>query len=705
MKNHLSRLLLLVLLIFSVNTYFAQKGTDQRLAAQYYADQEYDKAVIYYEKLYNKTHDQNFYSKLLNCFIELKEFKNGERLVKKRIKRFPFKLEFLADLGHLYGINNDQGKANQANDRAIKQLSPDNEQIINLANSFLKYQEPELAIQTYLKGRKLLKGAYPFNTELAQVYNLQGDTEGMLNEYLDLLSYQESYIQSVQNALQTALNPDENGEKKSLLKTLLIKKIQKNPDKKVYSEMLIWVYIQEKNFNGAFLQTKALDKRLKETGKRIISLAKLSYTNKDYQTAIKCYEYVIDKGSKNYYFNTSKMELVNVYRQKVIGAKSYTETDLLKLEEHYKSTLNELGKNATTFPLMQGLAHLQAFYMHNTTSAIDLLKEIAEIPRLKQHNLARTKIELADINLFIGEIWEASLLYSQVEKSFKYDQLGEIAKFKNARISFYTGDFEWAKTQLDVLKASTSKLIANDAMQLSILITDNIILDTNKIPLMLYAQADLLAYQNKNEEALNLLDSLKKGFPYHEIADDILFKRYEINYKQQKYEAAVKNLEQIVADYSYDILADDALYNLAQLYDNQLDDKTKAAEFYKKIMFDYQSSVYGVESRKRYRDIENKDRIFAIGDVPEEVKGYDFNEKNKDLSSVEKNNFFYNIKANGNYKIYNSKRQLMKEGIFEDYKLVDGKWYRYDQEGNLIKIKKYKDGKYIGDEPISEQQN
>ena len=482
-------------------------------------------------------------------------------------------------------------------------MTPNNQQIIDLANGYLKYKKNNYAIDTYKKGRKLLKGTYPFNFELAQVHYSDGNIKAMINEYLDLLEYQESYIQSVQNALQTTLSSDDDGEQKKLLKTLLIDKVQKKAEKKVFSEMLIWVYIQNKNFGGAFIQAKAIDKREKELGKRIHALANLCLENKDYKNAIKCYQYLIDKGPENYYYLSSKMDLVNVYNQKILNAKTYTNEDLSSLENIYLSTISELGKTAQTVSLLQGLAHLQAFYLHQIDEAVSLLNEIINLPRIKLHDKAKSKLELADVLLFTGEIWEASLLYSQVEKDFKHDRLGEIAKFKNAKISFYTGDFSWSKTQLDVLKASTSKLIANDAMQLSILITDNIGIDTTEAPLLMFAIADLLAYQNKNMEALAMLDSLKLAFPNHTIADDILYKRYEINFKQKKYEKASINLNDLIANFAYDILADDAIYNLALLYDNYLADEAKAAENYKKILFDYKDSIYIVNARKRYREL------------------------------------------------------------------------------------------------------
>lgn len=582
----------------------AQETTDQEIASEYYSKKEYSKAVIYYQKLFNKTPNQLFYTKLLNCFIELEEFKNGEKLVKKQIKNNPFDPSYNADLANLYKVSGKENEAKQTIDKAIKQLIP-NQQVINeLAMAFMRYQELDAALTTYLHGRKLLKGSYPFNFELAQIYNLKGDTKAMLEEYIEVLAYQESYLQSVQNALQTALYPDDDGSKKSMLKTTLLKSIQRYPDKKVFSEMLIWVYIQDENYKGAMIQAKALDKRFKEQGDRLMALAQLSASNNDYETAISSYQYVIGKGAESYNYISAKMELVNVYNQKIIKTQNYTEEDLLGLEKNYLSTISELGKTAATSKLLTGLAHLQAFYLHQTDKAINLLQETLKIPGLKAHDVAETKIELADVYLFTGEIWEASLLYSQVEKAYKYDELGERAKFKNARISFYTGDFAWAKAQLNVLKASTSKLISNDAMQLSILITDNIGIDTTEAPLLTYAKADLLAYQNKYKEAMQVLDSLQITFPIHTINDDILFKKFQINYQQKKYEEAVKNLEAIVDDYSYDILADDAIYNLALMFDNILNQKERAKNLYKRLLFDFQDSIYGVDARKRYREMD-----------------------------------------------------------------------------------------------------
>ncbi|MBE7440969.1 MAG: hypothetical protein HS119_00750 [Flavobacteriales bacterium] len=612
MKNTIYILISFLIITLSNTSILAQNNSDEELANQYFYNKEFDKAVIYYEKLFNKSHNQTHYLKLLDCFVALEEYKNAEKLIKNQQRKHPYELNYNVDLAYLYNVSGKPNDAKQLSEKTIKQLSPNQQQVISLAQAFQFRKENDYAIQTYLQGRKLLKDMFPFNFELAQLYSNSGKTVQMLNEYLDILVVQESYIQSVQNALQTNLSDDDKGTKKDLLKTLLLKYIQTHPDRKVFSEMLIWVYIQEENYLGAFTQAKALDKRFKEYGDRLMALGHLSTENKDYETAIKCYQYVISKGLDSYYYVSAKMELVNVYTKKITSTNNFTATDLAELERSYQSSINELGKSVSTTPLLRGYANFQSFYLHQPENAISLLNEVLVMPGISAHEIAQTKIELADVYLFVGEIWEASLLYSQVEKAYKYDQLGETAKFKNAKISFYTGDFAWSKAQLDVLKASTSKLIANDAMQLSLLITDNIGIDTNEAPLLLFAKADLLSYQNKNDEAIKLLDSLKNEFSYHSINDDVLFKRFQINYKQQQFDAALENLNEIITNYPTDLLGDDAVYNTALIYDNNKNDPNKAAEFYKKLLFDYKDSVYGVDARKRYREINGDIKIIKI---------------------------------------------------------------------------------------------
>ena len=88
--------------------------------------------------------------------------------------------------------------------------------------------------------------------------------------------------------------------------------------------------------------------------------------------------------------------------------------------------------------------------------------------------------------------------------------IGQEAKFKKIKVDYYSGKFNWAKAQLDILKQSTSKLISNNSIELSLLISNNLNLDTTQIPLQLFAEGELLLFQNKYNEALKKFNTIEE---------------------------------------------------------------------------------------------------------------------------------------------------------------------------------------------------
>jgi tetratricopeptide (TPR) repeat protein len=596
------RTILLFIAFICSTGIFAQPNTDEQLALQFYQNKEFDKALDYYEKLYNKKSPEQFYQPYLNCLLETKDFKKAEKIVKKHIKSNPENLSFNADLGMVYMRSEDPEKARAEWEKAIKLIRTD-DQVFPLANSFITLREYSYAAEAYMKGRKISQTNYPFSFELADVYRVQGNKLAMINEYLDVLDNSDSYIQSVQNALQTSFGNEADSKQNEILKSELLKRIAKSPDKTIYSELLIWMQIQLKDYEGAFIQAKALDKRKKEEGARVMGLAQLFAQNENYDLAARAYQYVITKGKETYYYTNARMELINVSYMKIVTKGNYSAADLTELEKNFNIAIQELGKSASTTPLLKNFAHLLAFYLDKPAEAIALLEETISLPQLSPISQAECKLELADILLMTGDIWEASLRYSQVEKSFKYDAIGQEAKFRVARISYYTGDFKWAQAQLDVLKGATSKLIANDALELSLTISDALAIDTNVAPLLIYARADLLAFQNKDDMARLTLDSINKLYPNHALADDILYKKARLEIKRGKYTEAAAFYDAIIKNYGEDILADDALFKLADLEEKQFRNIEKAKELYQKLIEDYPASLYVVESRKRFRKL------------------------------------------------------------------------------------------------------
>lgn len=576
--------------------------TDEQLAAQFFQKKEYDKALILYEKLFKKDKSNINYTYYLYCLIELDDYKAAEKLVKSQIRDYPERLKYNVDLGYVYIESGEISKGNKQFDETIKLIRPDRTQVSEVANAFLMRGQVDYAVAAYRRGSELLRD-YPFYLELGDLYNQVGNDAMMIDEYLNYLDFYQQNSSLIQAKLQGSIASDTEGKLSEMLRKSLLKRIQRYPDKVFYSEMLLWLSIQEKDFEMALTQAKSIDRRYGEEGERILELAGLSLSNQNYDVAIEAYGYVLKKGKNSPVYVDAKIGLLTARYLKVTESGYYSETDLLNLQSDYLSTLNEYGINNYTIEVIRYLAHLQAFFLNNQVGAIDWLNKAIEIPQANPADIAECKIELADIMVFTGDIWEAKLLYAQVEKAFKNDPVGHLAKFKNAKLSFYIGEFGWAKAQLDVLKAATSKLIANDALQLSVLIMDNIDMDSSYSALELYAGADLLLYCNQSDQALATLDSIFLLADYHPIFDEVWLKKAEIMMKRNDFEKAAEYLSVILDDYPYDITADNALFLLAGIQETHFNDKVKAMDLYEKLLTDYPSSLFTVEARKHFRKL------------------------------------------------------------------------------------------------------
>lgn len=604
------RFWLIVIVIFSSFALKAQGDTDMQLAQHYYSSGDFDKAKIYYVKLYEKDPSKFNFLRYYDCLIQTNDKKEAEKVLKKQSNANRNDLEYQVMLGQFYEENNESDKAQKLYSSLIDDLEGDPNSIISLYNAFKGKGRNDLALQTIEKGRKLLKGTYPLHFQFAELYGATGEKEKMIAEYLDLLDFHSSYSSSIQSILSRQIDFSAAESKEyDLMKNALLERIQKKPDESVYTEMLVWLFIQKRNFSGALTQMQALDKRLNEQGRRVLDLGRICVENKEYETARKCFKYVTNLGSDQLYYYQAETALLNTRFLEVTTNRNYSKEELDATLQEYKTTIDRVGKKRSSISLIIEMCHIQAFYANQASNAITTLTAALTIPGLTDMQKSEVKMELADIHVLHGDIWEASLYYMQIETDLKFEPIGHEAKFKNARIFYYDGEFDFAQSQLSVLKESTSKLIANDALKLSILITDNFGLDSNYQAMTWFANADLLVEQHRFDEAFILYDSIIKTYPYHSLGDEILIRKSKAMQDQGKWSEAIAYLEELLKYNGEDILADDALFQLGDIYENHLNNKDKASEYYKTLLFNFKGSLYSVEVRKRFRQIRGDQNV------------------------------------------------------------------------------------------------
>ena len=565
------------------------------LAKNYFEQGEYEKALALYTNLYKKNKNFNYFKAIVASHQQLENFKEAEQLLKERLNNKRIIPQLYVELGHNYSLQKNDSLANINYDKAI--LFVKESERFNygrsIGESFERYSLLNYAIETYI----IAMNTFPdtdFSYQLARLYGEQGNLEKMFDSYLVLIKKKPSYQGIAQQnfSLYISENPTEEGN--VLLRKVLLQKLQKQPDV-LYNELLSWLFIQQKEYKKAFTQEKAIYKR---TGNNdlsgIVDIAYFASNDDDDENAISMVNFLIENAS------TPEEKIAGYQHLMKIKLKTASKKEYPKIKKSYEDLFNEFGNGKKTYQLQLDYNYFLAFQDNKKNLAVSNLKSFSKQP-LSRYQKARIKMLLADILVFDEKFNQALIYYSQIQQEVKGDLLAQEARFKVAKTSYFNFDFNWAQVQLDVLKKSATQLIANDAMQLSLLIKDNSLEDSTQTALKQFARADLLKFQKKETEAISVLKSLLENHKGEKIEDEALLKLGELYEANGDYDKAVESYLALIEFYNEDILADDAHYQLAKLYETKLNQPQKAKEYYELLIFNFEDSIYFVEARKKYR--------------------------------------------------------------------------------------------------------
>ncbi len=564
------------------------------VAAEYYKNGDFEKALLSYKKLYNKSPNNNTYLlQLVKSLQQLEKYQEAETLLLEQISRVNYP-PLLIELGYNYQLQNNIINAETYYESALKTIDQNPNFVFVVGKAFEDRSLLDQAITAYEKAM-VLKPDLNFNVQLARIYGDQGNVEKMFESYLNFVELNDSYINTIKRAFSEFISENSDNKNNVMLKRILLKKIQTDQNL-LWNEMLSWLFVQQKDYNKAFTQEKAMFFRQPESLDRIEELAHIALADKAYQVALDIFTYLTETAQD---LDTKLKAYYNLIEIKTQLA---TKEEYNSILSEYKAIFDTYGTHTKTLFIQISYAHFLAFYKHEPNQAVSVLKQSLELP-LNSFQEASVKLELGDVLVLQEKFNEALIYYTQVQRNLKNSTLSQEARYKVAKTSYYKGDFKWAESQLKILKSSTSQLIANDALDLMLLITDNKYEDSTQTALKLYAKADLMAFQNQTDNAIELLDEILTNHKGKTIEDQALFKQAQLFEKNQEYHRAEANYQAIITNFSDDILADDAYFFLAELYRKKLNQPEKAQELYEKIVFNYQDSIYFVDARNNFRSL------------------------------------------------------------------------------------------------------
>jgi tetratricopeptide (TPR) repeat protein len=591
------RLFLIVIYIL-----FSIQGNAQNteLANSYFRKGEYEKAILLYKPLFeNNPIRQDYFKSLLTCYQQVESYEASQTLIEEQIQRFPEQIYLFIELGYNHQLQGQDETAQKYYKQSINFVRQNPNFVFMIGRSFRQNHLLDEALISYQIAKELNP---KLNTEIseAQIYGEKGELEKMFSLYLDLVDKNANYFTTVQRYVGNFITEDKNDSNNLLFKKLLLKRAQSNP-KDAWNILLSWLFMQEQDYSKALTQEKSLFKRKPGSLERIREIGYLSFNKQDFKTSKEAFEYMLSKSEEAVLDNESKL-LAEIYLLKIENNSITEKKDKSNIEEKYTELIEKYGQGKETLELHLSFAEFLTFdYDEPEKAIVNLEKIVPDAESEFEKGIIQMKI--ADILVFTDQFNQALILYTQIQYDLKNSQLAQEARFKVARTSYFKGDFQWAQNQLKVLKSSTSQLIANDALELSLKISNNIDKDSLNTALKIYAKSELLGFQKKYQQAIDTLSYVLRQFKGQQIEDDALFTQANFYQALEIYNKAEANLLTILNFHPESLLIDDSIFKLGILYRDQLQDPVKAQEMFEKIIFEYPSSIYLVDARKYYRKL------------------------------------------------------------------------------------------------------
>jgi len=585
----MKKLFLHIALFFSL-VCFSQ---NEQLAQYYYDKGDFEKAKISYEELLKEIpQNSQYFLRTIDCAQQLLQFESAEKAIQQRLEKYQ-QGNLLVELGYNFQLQKKDATAKIYYEQAVERIKKNPNDVYGIANAFERKVLLNYALKSYQTASESDQN-FNFNYQIGLLYGQLSNMEMMISTFLDEAFKNPQNSIRIQNQLVRFMVDEGDANFNELLRKALILRTQKNQDI-FWNHYLSWFYVQQKEFEKAFIQEKAIYKRNSDSLANIVNLGQLAIEEENEVAAKEILGFVLE--------NTQDLELLIQANSYLIEMKieKAADNELVTIGKELEDLLKQFEITPFTLSLQLIQAHFAAFKLKKPEEGKAIVKRALEL-QLNDYEVANAKMELADILLYEEKFNQALIYYSQIELDLKNDIMAHEASLKAAKTSYFKTDFVWALKQFKELKSANTQLIANDALEYFLLINDNTVADSTQTALKQFAKGDYLLFQKRNEEAITQFLAILRNHKGEEIEAVTLLRLGKIYEKKGDFTLALSQYQTIIDQHSDGIYIDEALYFSAEIYNKQLIPE-KAKPLYEKILFSHQDSIYFVEARKKFRQL------------------------------------------------------------------------------------------------------
>jgi tetratricopeptide (TPR) repeat protein len=608
--------ILWIVLFFASATLFCQYVNDDNnlyLQGQNYEMAGYmDKARPIFEDLYRKNvNNPQYFNSLNRVYLALKLYDASIKIIEQRIENNPSDLNLYGLLGCTYYLRGDEKRAFSVWEDGIKKVpeSPINFRV--MANYALERRAFDKAIDFLNRGNQISDNPLLFSFDLANLYALTMQYNKAAEEYWSILNKYPEQFQLVQSGLSSFTNKSD-----ALQSTIEVFEKKYNADNIKLVYILASLYLQSKSYEKAYTLYDQLDAKSNSRGMELLKFAQEVNNEHQFDLAAKVFSKIIVTYPSSPIISNAKLGYAKALESSLLSGNSLqtnwkpfgfnSTEDPQKINE----IINYFTEIAKIFPnsdaaneALYRIGNLKFSQLRDFEGARQILNKLIALSPNSQFAI-KSYEELGDIYIQEGNLDKGmesfqKLIYSnnipEEEKNY--------ARYKEAKISFYKGNFETGKEWLNSLVTNYKDNNSNDALELELIMNTTINDSSN---LVMFADAELLSEQKKFNQAREKYLIISTNQQAAGLQNLAKLRVAEMDLALDNYDSAIKLLGKIVEENEKNIYSDKALYLQGNIYQYARKDKLKAIEAYETLLAKFPNSIYLDIARELINKLKNK---------------------------------------------------------------------------------------------------